>query len=929
MFKRTTISLGALLALSSTLPMMVQAQDAQRVEITGSSIKRIDAEGSLPVQVITRDEIARTGATSTEQLLANISSLSSQGNVTGSTGAGTSTYGRSTVSLRGLEDSRTLVLVNGRRLAAFAGGGGSAVNVNAIPLAAIDRVEILTDGASAVYGSDAIAGVVNFILAKDVKGIEIAASTTQPTRKGGGDNKKVSLVGGFGDLSSQGFNVTASFSVEKDTALYGRERDFANTSTRLPYFSGSATGLGNIQGAWQVGAADPLTGVWVPGKGVLKYAAGGVSNSFGNPNAAAGTCSAIGMFQVATPTSKGAPYCQYDSAGAVGLVPERELKTLSLNAVVKLNDAAELFGDVLWSQSDVTQTYQASPARSSFFDSDGLFDTQKVDRALLVSPGSAAYTTAKNYLLSQNIAALTAVANSGLPFGVSSRVFDFGPRSDTSKATQTRVVGGVRGNTLGQDYEIAAYHNGSDIAGKVTTGYFSQVAFAKIINDPNSGWNPWSLTQSPELTAKLAAAKFSGATLSGTSTIDGIDAKLSGDLFKMAGGTAQYAFGAQSRQEHFYTNPSAALFTGDIAGLGGATAPIDRRREVNSVFSEINLPAAKGLEGNLAFRGDNYSDVGGSATGKASLRWQPTKAVLIRGSVGTGFRAPTLSDLWLPQTLGTSEAFNDKGQTGLQVTSLSGGNPKLKPETSKQQSIGFVFAPTSTFTAAFDLFDITVNGIISTPSAQEVVSQFRLGNPAYQNLVALDANGDVTQISTVNANNGKAKVQGVDVNLNYRDGFSFGKVAVNLSGTYMSKFDQSTAGTAVSHKVGTMVDADGNPVIGAQGGGVILRWKHVLSANWSLGGWGVTLTQNFYKGYEDGHDLNDNRHYVASQALYDAQVAYTGIKNLKLAVGAKNIFDKNPPLYIPASNQFQAGFDIGQYDPRARTVYLNASYKFF
>ena len=143
------------------------AQDnvLNKVEVTGSALRRVDAETALPVQDLTKEEIARTGVTSTEQLLQTISALASAGGVSNATGSGTSTYGNSTISLRGLESSRTLVLVNGRRLATFA-DGTSAVNINSIPLAAIDRVEVLKDGASSIYGSDAMAGVVNFILSK-------------------------------------------------------------------------------------------------------------------------------------------------------------------------------------------------------------------------------------------------------------------------------------------------------------------------------------------------------------------------------------------------------------------------------------------------------------------------------------------------------------------------------------------------------------------------------------------------------------------------------------------------------------------------------------------------------------------------------------------------------------------------------------------
>ena len=165
-------------------------QQLERVEITGTSIKRIDAETALPVTVITREEITRSGVTSTEQLVQSISAISAAGGINSSTGAGLSTYGQSSISMRGLGEDRTLVLVNGRRMAPFAGGNGGSINVNSIPLAAIERVEVLKDGASAVYGSDAMAGVVNFILTKDYQGFEIGATYGTPTHEGGGQSHK-------------------------------------------------------------------------------------------------------------------------------------------------------------------------------------------------------------------------------------------------------------------------------------------------------------------------------------------------------------------------------------------------------------------------------------------------------------------------------------------------------------------------------------------------------------------------------------------------------------------------------------------------------------------------------------------------------------------------------------------------------------------
>ena len=179
------------------------------------------------------------------------------------------------------------------------------------------------------------------------------------------------------------------------------------------------------------------------------------------------------------------------------------------------------------------------------------------------------------------------------------------------------------------------------------------MAFARVVNDPASDYNPWSLTQSAAFNSRLAAsgAKYTGATLDATSKSTSVDGRLSGDIFELPAGPLQYAAGLQGRKEDFVTEPSPALGSGDIAGLGGATPPVDRDRDIKAVFAELNVPIIRGLEGTLAGRYDDYSDVGSKNTYKAALRYQPVPQVAFRGSVGTGFRAPTLIDLWQPQTL--------------------------------------------------------------------------------------------------------------------------------------------------------------------------------------------------------------------------------------------------------------------------------------
>jgi iron complex outermembrane receptor protein len=181
----------------------------------------------------------------------------------------------------------------------------------------------------------------------------------------------------------------------------------------------------------------------------------------------------------------------------------------------------------------------------------------------------------------------------------------------------------------------------------------------------------------------------------------------------------------------------------------------------------------------------------------------------------------------------------------------------------------------------------------------------------------------------VASNLGTARLSGVDVDLSGRFKLATGRLDLSLVGTYMIKFDQTSPGGVVSRKVGTLVEENGDPVIDADGGGVILRWRHRAAATYSTGPWSFTLAQNYYTGYRTGdRQIDGVRNDVPDQMLFDMSVYYSGIKNLRLGFGIKNMFDENPPIFVPVSNQFQGGYDINQYDPRARTVFVSANYKF-
>ena len=932
MFKHTKICKSLMLAFGGTLlaASLPTGALAQRVEITGSSIKRVEAEGALQVQTLTRAEIERSGVQNTEQLLRTVSAMSSAGQTQTSMGAGLSTYGGSGVSLRGLGEERTLVLMNGRRLAAFAGGGGAAVNVNNIPLAAIERVEILKDGASAVYGSDAVAGVVNFILTKDFQGVQLGGTAGSPTEGGGGQQYQANVVAGWGDTTRDNWNLTVSGQWSLDQDLFGKDRSYAKSSDRYPYSLPLNTGQGNIAGAWTPGVGPKD----LPG---IPYQAG--FSNYGNPLAAAAACGTLKGASTGFPdfnsdgenaSTEGKPWCTYDQAAAVGLLGKNETLSGTLNFTYRINDQAELFADGLFAKSIVTTTYQPSPLRTSFMATgEQAFTAAGVDQVLLLRPSNPAYALASQYLQAYGLGALD-----GENLGISARVWDFGPRTEESTSTQTRIVGGVRGEWMNQSYTIAAAYNQNRMEQNVTDGYFSMSGYARATQQPGSDWNPWSATQSQAFMNSIASSRYVGQTLDAKTSATTFDAQLAGDVMKLPAGMMQYAAGYQFRGEAFEQTPAAILSSGDIAGLGGAEKPIDADRHINAVFGELNIPIVKNLDGGLAARWDNYSDFGSTTNWKANFRWQPTQQVLVRGSYGTGFRAPTLTDLYDPQVLQSSEQFNDPvtGQRDLQVNDLQGGNPDLQPETSKQWSAGLVFQPIPQMAIGVDYFSIQVDNVISQPSAQEIVSQNAAGNPLYAGLVVRNPQTNTIEgIKSVLANTGKMTVQGMDLDFRYRENLGPGVLNLNLNGTYYFKFNQSTPGGS-SKKVATIVNPDGSPVISSttdlDGYGVVLRYKQYLSGTWTQGDWITTLANQYATKYQAGYDFDGNPTFMPSLSLWDLQVAYTGIKNAVLTIGGRNIFDKQPAFYVPASNQFQVGYDPSQYDPRGRFVYLTGTYKF-
>ncbi|HEY9101806.1 TonB-dependent receptor [Chitinimonas sp.] len=880
--------------------VQVHADDApakvEKIEVTGTSIKRIAKEGALPVTTITRDEIQRSGATSTEQLVSTIAAANTGGAVSTSSAFSVSSFGQASASLRGLGDTRTLVLVNGRRLANFA-TNGATVDINSIPMAAIERVEVLKDGASAVYGSDAVAGVINFILRKDYQGFEATGYYGAATQ-GGGEISRGSFVAGFGNLGEDKFNILITGDIEHQSQLMGKDRDFAHP------------GYNSL--------GDTTSGNTTPGNILGYYDSNNVFQSLGgNP-----TYPNCGGTSVNDPNFSNK--CRFDPTPYVGLLPKVDRGDLVAKFNWDIAENVQLYGESMYSRNEHTFTEQPVPISSAF--TYGVTGDSVAE--ILVRPTSPYYPTA---WATQN-------GVNGQPLSVTYRAFDSGLRVFKDTAEQTRFLLGAKGNLGSWDYDVAASHNESKVKEVLQNGYPTYSKILPILNSDQ--FNPFATgLQSDAVSQAIHDANFVGTAISAKSSTDDFDARVSGELFDLPAGALAGAFGIQARKEKLDTTPSDALASGDISGYGGAIPAINKSRTANALFAEFNIPLLTGLEADLAIRRDHYSDFGNTTNPKVSFRWAPTKQLVLRASYGEGFRAPSLSDLYTPQTAQITGVISDPARCpttnnaqdcSTQFQTLSGGNPNLKPEKSKQNSFGFVFEPTAGFSVGVDFFNVKLTDAITGGIDALTI----LNNPSYSYLVVrkpADAAypnlpGQIDHFLQTSVNAAKIDVSGFDLDLKARIGkFDFGTISTALNGTYMSKYDYTAADGTKTGSVATYL----TPALGANSqSGVIPRWKHVWSVNLDSGAWHGTLVQNFQTKYQDNVDADGNPHEVSSLTTYDLQGSYTGFKGLKLTLGVKNLFDRDPPAIVPNPNYFQAVYDPTYYDPRGRFVYGSVNYSF-
>jgi iron complex outermembrane receptor protein len=590
-----------------------------KIQVTGSNIPRLESESALPVQMLTRGDISRSGATTTAEFLSHVSANLLGFNDQLSIGEFVQP-GFSSANLRGIGSGSTLVLLNGRRVANYAFNGG-AVDINAIPLSAIERIEILKDGASAIYGTDAIAGVINFILRKDFKGFE-ATGYGAWTEHGGADQRQAIVSAGYGDLSTDRFNIFATLSYQEEDALRAIDRPFSPTGfipSEGEILLSGASFPANIQARPRV-LVNPT------------YATGCTP-----PSSIAANLSSLSLV----------PTCFYDFASTIDIVPKVERTGAVARTTYQIDANNQVFAEANYAYNRFVLRNSPTPV----FQGPGASTVP-----VLYPAGGPYYPT--------DFAAANGLSGD---LNLRYRTEPLGPETDTIDTKALRIVAGAEGVAWNWTYSTAITYSENRQTDRFASGYVVQSRFIPALA---SGLiNPFG-PSGPDGDALLAGTQIVGDQHHAKASTLDFDAKASKEIYALPAGPLAIALGTEARRERFDNEYSPAWTSGDILGVSSSQQSTSSGRNVEAVFVEANVPIVKNVEAQVAARYDHYGDFGATTNPKIALRWQPLRTLLLRTSWGTGFRAPTLYDLFTPLSRGGTASADQLDPLRCPITHL-------------------------------------------------------------------------------------------------------------------------------------------------------------------------------------------------------------------------------------------------------------------
>jgi iron complex outermembrane receptor protein len=902
-------------AMLGSLPALAQQAPAQRVEITGSNIKRIDAETIAPVEVITREQIERTGQPTVADVLRRVPANS--GGSFGESFSNSFAPGAAGISLRGLGQKTTLVLINGRRTAGYGFAQNlqdTFVDLNSIPSSAVERIEILKDGASAIYGSDAIAGVVNIILRKDYRGVE--ASLEGGAFEGKNDYR-FTLSGGFGDLGTDKHNVFGVLDYYKRDYLsladtrFGATRDMRGVPGGRNFASLTGGGTWRQTNAAGTAVTNNFRAITeCPGRVMTGPEAvdAGLINLTPPPAQAAATFATNTAQAVATNT-----FCTQDFNNQFTGLPGTERIGALVRGTLELSGTASAYAELGLSRVDTFQTFQAP----FFAGTTGLTAT---------GGGLRPYT--------YNINFEPGVA--GNPFPTRARyvgvLADMGTR-DTEIRSDT-----LRG-LVGATYSLGSWDMDSGLGYSLndTTSFFtnrlSLAGTSAVFNVPTTPQPPVPVSASSSYnldmwstnTAAVRDQMRANFERQSKSELTFIDTKASNaSIFKLPAGDVGIALGAEFRQEKLTDEPAAIASSGGILGQG-ITATNGKRHNM-ALFSELAVPVVKSLEAQLALRFDKYSDYGNSTTPKVGLKWKPNDMFLLRANWGKGFRAPTLPEISPSVATFFTTVIDPEDGVSRQISGVFAGNPALKAETSTSQTLGFVFEPTKTFSVGVDLYKVDWRNVVSSPLFQDIIDEScPAGGPACPSTATVirdPSNNQVVTILSNYENLAQRKTRGVDVDARLHVPTEVGKFTLRGNFTYVDSFKE-----------------DGVEYVGSNGGSnTIPRVRAAATLDFDRGPWGFTGRVNYTHSYRQ--ELLPPSFFAAQDPRFQTGVyperagSYTTVdlfaryevsKHITVSGAVLNVMDKVPP-YDPGFSSTSL-YDFSLHDLRGRQFRLAVTYK--
>jgi len=915
---RLTLAVSTAIGLTTAavLPFTAQAQEQEpmleEVVVTGSMIKRVDLDNALPVQVLNADEIARVGIINAGDLMEKVPAM--QGYITPSDSVGGSGGGIRTANLRGIGDQYTLTLLNGRRMAPA--DSGSSIDLSNIPMAAVERVEILTDGASALYGSDAIAGVVNFILKDSVEETTISVRGAQP-EEDGGESWNFDIVTGFGNLAEDGYSLVATYSHEEQDPLAGVDRDFAETGFihfahdgQQLYFENSSSNA-------------------IPGNASI-YSDGDYINLIRkiNPNRFANGD------QCAPQTTPDEENCRFDYTSTLEILPEHERDTVYLNGKLNFTENLTGFATAMLSRYETTNRIAPYPTGEVPLpiDSD------------LVQNEVFPYLTPEERELAQGVTGEW-------------RALPASNRTTEYKIDSSNYTFGAMGAVGEIDYQGAVTYAETEIEQNYPTGWLLLDEFVSTVEAGLINIFAAQEDFSDADREALAPTIYSGNWDTIDTTMTMVDGQAAMPVFDMSGGEAQVAVGFDWRTTNYDRSISEANANEELLFLGADTE-YELERDQWGLFAELFLPVLDNLEFTGSVRYDDVSAVedkrnGGDidegdsdTTYKISALWNVSDAVALRGSFGTGFKAPSMREIGEPLsdfgvTSGTFDcpfAATDPRTSWCkpganQVNVFRAGSGKLIFETSEQYTFGIVLTPWDNFDATIDYWKIEMEDLVDRATEQQIFD-----NPAQSDALGLfttktnQATGrEELAIIQAAVNVADSEDSGIDWAFNQGFDLGWGQLDLGLRGTYVIKSENSLYGSSLGR-------------FGSDDGVV---FRNVANFNASLyhGNFTHTILTNWHSGYTDqmvtaeitgtGVPLGQGpttsvQLDIASYATTDYQFRWMLMDDsLGVNFGVYNLFDKQPHLSLRESGAgHQVGWDPRFNDAYGRTYYLGASYSF-